>query len=154
MNSYSRAYLPHMVWLNVDDWIKYTLIIPICISVALSIALWLLFGRMRVTYMPSIHFEKDGVKLSLYGDVHVSTTLEGETVVDIRGCKVNRIFPPGIVSLAQLASRRIVSIFSNEQVGGVYYRHPELAVGEEDPTEYIQVPRTSRLKIKMPVDPD
>lgn len=104
--------------------------------------------------MPDVRFEQKDISLRLYGDVHVAVTSDGETNVDMRGCKVVRIIPPGKVTLEQLAKRRIVSIIPDDLVGHLYFRTPELPRGIEDEVPIINFPIRARLRIKMPVDPD
>lgn len=104
--------------------------------------------------MPRIHFEREGVDLRLYGDVRVSVDTGGTTLVDIRGCKVIRIEPPGKFSLDQLARHRISSILPDDVVGHVYFRYADLPLGVVEDVPIVNIPPRARLEIKMPVDPD
>lgn len=104
--------------------------------------------------MPTVNFEKDGVELHLYGDVHVSVDTNGLTKVDMGACKVVRIRPPGKFTLESLVHRRIASIMPDDLTGHIYFRDPELPFGIEDEPSLINIPPRARLKIMMPVDPD
>ncbi len=64
--------------------------------------------------MPKINFEPSGAEMEVYGDVHVAVGLDGETKINLGGCKVVRIWPPGKFTLDGLSHSRISSIMPDE----------------------------------------
>lgn len=103
--------------------------------------------------MPMVLYENDE-QLDLYGDIHVSVNLNGETTVNMKNCKVIRAKPPGVY--AGLLHKRIRLLLpDDEQPGLLLYRTPDLPEGKEEIVEgTIQISPIGTIRVQMPIAPD
>jgi len=93
--------------------------------------------------------------LHLYGDVYVSVDTHKHTTVSCESCKVLRIRPPGSIGLNALSRLSIVSLYSDEQPGRIWFHTSEVPRGEYVSMDsQVNIPPGTRVSFLAPIDPD
>ena len=102
--------------------------------------------------MPKVRFDA-GITLVVSGLVKVIEGLDGNTTVDMSGCRPIRVDPPN--SYHKLPSLRVTLVERDPQQGLLSFRNPDMPIGVFDEvTKEIRIGKKGKVQVIMPVDPD